>query len=200
MTDKSIPHANAKNTFCPENVFESLDKYLSLVCQLNNNSRSGRKAIDTRTIGTVTIVDDTQNKNIRIVRDGTTIYFACKSNGKWGIESNFLQPYEISIILHLPENKEQLYAEFYGRKLSFGLKKLFQAENYPIGRRIILHNTEVPYYFCISNESDRQTICFLGFDSEEIDIFKSYFYPNQAVFIALNGLPLTHLNQLASNF
>ena len=193
---------NTGDMFCPEDIFESLDKYFSLVQELNNISKSDLRSVSfsTRTIGIVTITNNAESKNIQIVRDSINLYSAYKNDDNWEVDSNLLQPREISIILHLPNNKEQLLSEFYGRQLTFRLKELFQAENYPINQKISFHNAQVPYYFCISDESNRQQIIFLGFDLEQQNIFKSYFYPDRAVFTPINSLPISHLNQLTSGF
>lgn len=186
------------DTFCPEDIFDSLEKYFSLVNKLDNVPKSNFSSISTRTIGTVTIADTVDSKNIKIVRNNIDLYSAHQSNGDWVVEINSLEQQEISIILHLPKNKDRLFAEFYGRKLTYRLKEFFQAKNYPINLPISLHDAQEPYYFCISDESDREKIVFLGFDSEQKTVFKSYFYPNQAIFIPINSLPLAHINQLSS--
>ena len=191
---------NTVDTFCPEAIFESLNAYFSLVGKLSYTPESNFKSISTRTIGTVTIADTVECKKIEIVRNNLNLYSARRnSGGNWVVETNSLSQQEIEIVLHLPTSKDRLFAEFYGRKLTCRLKELFQAKNYPINLRMSLHDAPVPYYFCISDESALKKIIFLGKNSEQNTVFKSYFYPNRAIFIPINSLPLTHINQLSSD-
>jgi hypothetical protein len=198
MSLTSISNTEAVATCCPKKLFESLDGYISLVHQLDNIPKSSHKSINTRTIGTITIVENNEQTSIRIARNGNDLYSAWMRNGNWLIETNCLENHEISIVLHLPKTKEQLFAEFYGRRLTHKLKELFKKQNYPIGQQIGFYNTPKPYTFCISDESNPEKIVFLGCNCSQKTVFKSCFYHNQAIFIPLSSLPFSHLNQLAS--
>lgn len=197
MSLASISNTEAVATCCPKKLFESLDGYISLVHQLDNIPKFSYKSISTRTIGTVTIVENNEQTSIQIARNGSDLYYAWMKNGLWTVETNCLEDYLISIIYHLPITKEQLFAEFYGRKLTIKLKELFQKQNYPIGKQIGFYNTPNPYSFWISDESNFQKIVFLGCDIGRKIVFKSCFYQNQAIFIPLCSLLFTHLNQLS---
>jgi preprotein translocase subunit SecD len=182
-------------TFCPDKIFDRLDRYFTQVLLLDSQQISNPKKIESRTLGSITISESLGQKKIEIVKNSLVLYCAEKDKS-WKIVENQLDALQISTIETLPQTKEEIYLEFYGRKLTLKLKDIFQKQKYPLERRISLNQTQVPYKFYISRESTPDKIIFVGINRDEDLIFKSSF-DNHLVKVIKNNLSLEHLNHLS---
>jgi hypothetical protein len=182
-------------TFCPDKIFDRLDRYFTQVLLLEDRQISNPRKIESRTLGSITLSESLGQKKVEIVKNGFILYCAEKGNN-WKIVENNLDALQVSTIEALPQTKEEIYLEFYSRKLTLKLKDIFQRQKYPIERRISLNQTQVPYKFYISRESTPDKIIFVGIDRDDDLIFKSSF-DNNLVKVMENNLSLEHLNHLS---
>ena len=189
--ESTIPN----NTFCPDQIFKRLDTYITQVQILDNIQVSNSRKISSRTLGLISLSEKVGQKNIEITKDGLTLYCAKKARD-WKIVENLLNSQQISAIENLPQTKEQIFLEFYSRKLTHKLKEIFQLKDYPIDRAISLNHAQVPYEFLISHESTTSKIIFVGTNLENDIVFKSSFYKDAQVQVISNNLSLEHINQL----
>ncbi|MCC0175840.1 hypothetical protein I4641_02440 [Waterburya agarophytonicola K14] len=189
--ESTIPNT----TFCPDEIFKRLDTYITQVQILDNIQVSNPRKILSRTLGLISLSEKVGQKKIEITKDGLTLYCAKKARD-WTIVENQLNREQISVIENLPQTKEQIFLEFYSRKLTHKLKEIFQLKNYPIDRAISLNHAQVPYEFLISHESTTNKIIFVGTNLENDIVFKSSFYKNAQVQVITNNLSLEHINQL----
>jgi hypothetical protein len=184
-----------ENTFCPDIIFNKLDKYITQIQILDNIPVSSNRKITSRSLGLISLSEKLGQKKIEIVKDNLVLYCAQKTCD-WIITVNNLQNQEILAIENLPQTKEEILIEFYGRQLTNKLKETFQTQNYPINAAISLNHGQVPYDFCISSDSTQEKIVFVGTDSETKMVFRSAFHKNMQVEVIENHLTLERLNQL----
>ena len=191
--ESTIPNA----TFCPDEIFNRLDEYITQVQILDNIQISNPRKITSRTLGLISLSEKLGQKNIEIIKDERILYRAKKTTD-WEIIELQLKDRQIQAIENLPQTKEQILIEFYGRKLTHKLKKVFQSKNYPLNKLISLNHAQVPYDFWIDNNSTSSEIVFRGINIEEDVVFESSFSNEGQAKVILNNLPLEHINQLCS--
>lgn len=184
-------------TFCPDRIFNSLDEYITQVQILDNIQVSNLRKITSRTLGLISLSEKLGQKDIEIIKDGLTLYRAKKTTD-WEIIELQLNNQQIQAIENLPQTKEQILIEFYGRKLTYKLKKVFQYKNYPLNRPISLNHAQIPYDFWIDDESTSSEIVFRGIDIEDDVVFESSFSTEGQAKVMKNNLSLEHINQLCS--
>ena len=184
-------------TFCPDKIFNRLDKYITQVQTLDNRSISNPRKITSRTIGLISLSEKLGQKKIEITKDKLTLYRAKKTT-EWEIIENQLNDQQIQDIENLPQTKEQTLIDFYGRKLTLKLKQVFQAKKYPVNQPISLNHAQIPYDFIIKAESTAQEIIFVGIDIENKIVFESSFNKEKEARVIKNNLSLEHINQLSS--
>lgn len=146
-------------TFCPDKIFNRLDKYITQVQILDNIQVSYQRKFLSRTLGLISLSEKVGQKKIEITLDGLILYRAEKDRN-WIVYENLLSQKQILDIENLPQNKEQILLEFYSRKLTHKVKDIFQLKNYPINRNISLNHAQIPYKFYISKESTDSRIIF----------------------------------------
>ncbi|MEL6930308.1 MAG: hypothetical protein AAFO95_16960 [Cyanobacteria bacterium J06600_6] len=183
------------NTFCPDKIFIKFDTYITQVQILDNIQVSNQRKISTRTLGLVSISEKVGLKKIEIIKDGITLYSAEKKQ-TWEICDNQLNSQQIHAIDNLPQNKEEIFHEFYSRKLTLMLKKVFQHKNYPVNHKISINHAQIPYKFFISDESSKNKIVFIGNNLNKNIVFKSSIAQDLSIEIEINNLPLEHINNL----
>ena len=184
-------------TFCPNKIFSRLDNYITQVQILDNCQISNLRRITSRTLGIISLSEKLAQKEIEITKDGLTLYRAKKTTD-WKIITNQLNYQQIQDIENLPQTKEQILIEFYGRKLTYKLKQVFQEKNYPVDRPISLNHAQVPYDFIIKRESTPCEMIFAGINIENEIVFESSFNKRREARIIKNNLSLEHTNQLSS--
>lgn len=183
------------NTFCPSNIFDRLDCYITQIKILENIPVSNLRKFSSRTLGLISLSEKLGQKDIEITKNGETIYCASFSRD-WVIVQNQLDSQQILAIENLPQTREQIFLEFYSRKLTQKLKDIFQPKKYPINKTVSLNHAQVPYNFFISSESTTRKIIFIGKNTEGGIVFKSFFYSDGLVEIIVNNLPLEHIDRL----
>lgn len=183
-------------TFCPDEIFNRLDQYITQVFILDNIQIYNLRKIVSRTLGLISLSEKLGQKNIEIVKDGRTLYCAKKTHD-WVIIENRLNNDEILAIEKLPQTKEQIFLEFYSRKLTQKLKDIFQLKKYPINQSISLNHAQVPYIFYISDESTTNKILFVGTNVDHDIVFKSSLCKYGQVEVIENTISLEHTNQLS---
>ena len=82
-------------TFSPEIIFNQLDGYILQVFQLDNKPLLNPRSFNSRTLGTITIVENLGEKNIQLVKRGITLYSATKAEN-WTIRLNSLNQNPVS--------------------------------------------------------------------------------------------------------
>ena len=187
---------NKNITFCPDIIFHRLDNYITQVQILDNIQVSNPRKISSRTLGLISLSEILGQKNISIIKHDRTLYRAQKTN-EWIIIENKLDDSQIFAIQNLPQTKEQIFLEFYCRKLTYRLKDLFRQKNYPIEQPISLNQAQAPYNFYISNDSTINQLVFVGTNLENDVVFKSSYCTNNQVEVIENILSLEHVNQLS---
>lgn len=187
------------NTFSPEIIFKKLDGYITQVLTLENIVIKNPRKFESRTLGRITIAENLGEKTIQIVKDGTFLYSATKLLQGWEVKINLLSEEQIKSIQSLPQNKNEVFLEFFARTLTIRLKEIFQAKSYPIESSITLSNAQVPYKFYIAEQSTNQLIIFRGTNEEGEQLFKSSFsFGKDGLLVRIieNELPFDHLSQL----
>ena len=183
--------------FCPDIIFHRLNNYITQVQLLDNIQVSNPRKISSQTLGLISISEILGQKNISIIKHDLTLYRA-KKTIDWIIIENKLNDSQILAIQNLPQTKEQIFLEFYCRKLTRRLKELFRQKKYPIEQSISLNHAQDPYDFYISNDSTINKLVFVGTNPENDDVvFKSSYYTNNQVIVIKNILPLELVNQLS---
>lgn len=185
----------SNTAFCPDEIFNRLDKYITQVQILDNRQISNLRKIASRTLGLISLSEKLGQKEIEITKDGLTLYRAKKTTN-WEVIENQLNDRQIQDIKNLPQTKEQILIEFYGRKLTNKLKQVFQSKNYPLNKPISLNHAQVPYDFFIKPESTSSELIFRGFDVENEVVFESSFNKEGEARVVRNDLSLEHTNQL----
>ena len=191
--ESTIPNT----TFCPDKIFKRLDKYITQVQILDNIQVSSLRKIESKTLGSISLAEKLGQKDISIIKDGLILYRAKKTTD-WEITEYQLNNQQIQAIENLPQTKEQILIEFYGRKLTHKLKTVFQHKNYPLNKLISLNHAQIPYDFWIDNESTSREIVFKGINIENDVVFESSFSTEGQTRVIKNNLSLEHINQLCS--
>ena len=191
-----MENAIAKH-FHPDTIFNRLDTYIKQVFLLDNIQISSFRKFPSQTLGLISISEKLGQKDLKITKDDLILYDA-KKTVDWVIIENRLSNQQIIAIESLPQTKEQILIEFFGRKLTHKLKRVFQLRNYPINQAISLNHAQVPYKFIISEESTSSEIVFIGISDEGNSIFKSSFDRKSQPKVIENHLSLEHINQLCS--
>lgn len=189
--ESTIPNT----TFCPDIIFNRLDTYITQVQILDNQQVSNPKKITSRTLGSIFLSETVGIKKIEIVKDEIAIYSATKTDD-WKIIENQLNCQQIVAIESLPQTKNEIFLEYYGRKLTLKLKEVFQEINYPIDRVISLNHSQIAYNFIISPESTSENIVFTGANVDNEIVFQSSFNRDTQVKVIINNFSLEQLNQL----
>ena len=191
-----MENAIAKHSH-PDTIFNRLDTYIKQVFLLDNIQISSFRKFPSQTLGLISISEKLGQKDLKITKDDLILYDA-KKTVDWVIIENRLSNQQIIAIESLPQTKEQILIEFFGRKLTHKLKRVFQLRNYPINQAISLNHAQVPYKFIISEESTSSEIVFIGISDEGNSIFKSSFDRKSQPKVIENHLSLEHINQLCS--
>lgn len=194
---KKMESVSGNNTFCPDKIFNKLDNYITQVQILDNLQVSNPRKIESRTLGLISLSEKLGGKEIEISKEGLLIYSAKKIT-EWEIFEQQLNSQQIQDIANLPQTKEQILIDFYGRKLTHKLKKIFQARKYPIDRPISLNHAQIPYDFFIGCSSTPFELIFSGINNEDEIVFESSFSNKGEARIIKNNLSLEHINQLSS--
>ena len=148
----------SNTTFCPDNIFNRLDKYITQIKILDNIPVSNLRKFSSRTLGLISLSEKFGQKDIQITKDGITLYCARKAC-EWEIFENQLNSQQILAIENLPQTREQIFLEFYSRKFTQKLKEIFRQKKYPINKTVSLNHAQEPYNFLIS-EHINQLCCF----------------------------------------
>ena len=187
------------HTFCPEKIFSRVNTYITQVFLLENREILNPLKFMSRSLGQILCSENDGQKHIEIVREGVTLYQASKTDD-WSVVENQLTARQTHSILSLPQNKEQIITEFYGRKLTHKLKGIFQRKNYPINKPVSLNCTQIPYDFYINGqESTSDEIFFTGINLENnIVVFESSYKDKQAR-VLTNTMSLEHTSQLSAS-
>ncbi|BAZ47125.1 hypothetical protein NIES4102_41710 (plasmid) [Chondrocystis sp. NIES-4102] len=192
-----MENAIANVIFCPDKVFNILDAYITLVQTLDNVPVLNPRKIMSRTLGLISLCEKLGQKEIEIIKDGLVLYKAEKTTD-WQVFEFNLNDQQVLAIESLPQTKEQVLIEFYGRKLTHKLKKVFQSKNYPVNKHISLNHAQVPYSFWIDSKSTSSEIFFVGINTEDNVVFESSLNKSKQVKVIKNYLSLEHINQLSS--
>lgn len=188
--------ADQKTFFCPDDIFLKLDTYITQLQILENIQLSNTRRISTRTMGSISILENIGQKQIEINDSGVVLYLAKKTED-WKIIENILENWQIEAIKNLPQTKEEIFIDFYSRTLTHKLKELFQAKSYPIEQQIILNHAQLPYSFHISPESTTKRLIFVGTNFENEIVFLSSYYKDTRIQISQSDFLLEHVNQLS---